>query len=85
MYHSSSWHGHAAAADRVLATQALRSRHASTGIEASERARIPSPPAEPLVLVLWLNQVTRRFSAEPPQTPCAHSSHEPLPCIGSDR
>jgi hypothetical protein len=26
--------------------------------EASRRARIPSPPAEPPVLVLWLNQVT---------------------------
>jgi hypothetical protein len=29
--------------------------------EASRRARIPSPPAEPPVLVLWLNQVTRWF------------------------
>jgi hypothetical protein len=27
--------------------------------EASRRAWIPSPPAEPPVLVLWLNQVTR--------------------------
>jgi hypothetical protein len=27
--------------------------------EASRRARIPSPPAEPPVLVLWLNQETR--------------------------
>jgi hypothetical protein len=27
--------------------------------ETSRRARIPSPPAEPPVLVLWLNQVTR--------------------------
>jgi hypothetical protein len=27
--------------------------------DASRRARIPSPPAEPSVLVLWLNQVTR--------------------------
>jgi hypothetical protein len=26
--------------------------------EASRWARIPSPPAEPPVLVLWLNQVT---------------------------
>jgi hypothetical protein len=26
--------------------------------KASRRARIPSPPAEPPVLVLWLNQVT---------------------------
>jgi hypothetical protein len=39
----------------------LRSRHASADIEASRRARIPSPPAEPPVLVLWLNQVTRQF------------------------
>jgi hypothetical protein len=27
--------------------------------EASRRTRIPSPPAEPPILVLWLNQVTR--------------------------
>jgi hypothetical protein len=27
--------------------------------KASRRARIPSPPAEPPILVLWLNQVTR--------------------------
>jgi hypothetical protein len=27
--------------------------------EASRRTRIPSPPTEPPVLVLWLNQVTR--------------------------
>jgi hypothetical protein len=39
----------------------MRSRHASAGIEASRRTRILSPPAEPPVLVLWLNQVTRRF------------------------
>jgi hypothetical protein len=36
--------------------QALRSRHVSTRIEATRRARIPSPPAEPPNLVLWLNQ-----------------------------
>jgi hypothetical protein len=48
-------------------------------------ARIPSPPAEPPVLVLWLNQVTQRFSGEPPQTPRAHSGREPLPCTGSGR
>jgi hypothetical protein len=32
--------------------------------EASRRARVPSPPAEPPVLVLLFNQVTRRFSGE---------------------
>jgi hypothetical protein len=63
--------------------QALRSRHASASIESSRRARIPSPPAEPSVLVLWLNQVTRRFSGEPLQTPRADSGREPLPCTGS--
>jgi hypothetical protein len=51
--------------------------------EASRRSRIPSPPAEPLVLVLWLNQVTRPFCGEPRQTPRADSSREPLPCTGS--
>jgi hypothetical protein len=69
MQHSSSSHGHAVAADRVLPMQALRSRHASASIEASRRARIRSPPAEPRVLVLWLNQVTSWFCGEPPQTP----------------
>jgi hypothetical protein len=53
--------------------------------EASRRARIPYPPAEPPVLVLWFNQVTRQFSGEPPQTPRANSGCEPLPCTGSDR
>jgi hypothetical protein len=53
--------------------------------EASRRAWIPSPPAEPPVLVFWFNQVTRRFSGEPPQTPRADSSYEPLPCTGTDR
>jgi hypothetical protein len=48
-------HGHAIAAVCVLLTQALRSRHVSAGIKASRRAQIPSPPTEPLVLVLWLN------------------------------
>jgi hypothetical protein len=43
----------------------------SAGIEASQRARISSPPAEPPVLILWLNQVTQRFCGEPPQTPRA--------------
>jgi hypothetical protein len=51
--------------------------------EASRRAQIPSPPIEPLVLVLWLNQVTRRFCGEPSQTPRADSGHEPLPCTSS--
>jgi hypothetical protein len=40
----------------------------SPGIEASRRAQIPSPPAEPPDLVLWLDEVTRRFCGEPPQT-----------------
>jgi hypothetical protein len=50
-------------------------------IEASRHARIPSPPAEPPVLVLWLNQVTRRFCGEPPQTPRVDSvmSRYPAP------
>jgi hypothetical protein len=51
--------------------------------KASRRVRISSPPAEPPVLVLWLNQVTRRFCGEPPQIPHADSSREPLPCTGS--
>jgi hypothetical protein len=55
----------------------------SAGIEASRRARIPSPPAEPPVLVLWLNQVTRRFCSESLQTPRADTGREPLPCTDS--
>jgi hypothetical protein len=51
----------------------------SADIQASRRAKIPSPPTEPSVLVLWLNQVTRRFCGEPPQTSCAGSGREPLP------
>jgi hypothetical protein len=51
--------------------------------KASRRAQIPSPPAEPPDLVLWLNQVTRWFCGEPPQTPRADSGREPLPCTGS--
>jgi hypothetical protein len=62
--------------------QALRSRHVSAGIEAS---RISYPPVEPLVLVLWLNQVTRRFCVELPPTPRADSCREPLPCTDSGR
>jgi hypothetical protein len=53
--------------------------------EASRRARIPYPPSEPTVLVLWLNQVTQRFCGEPPQTPREDSGLEPLPYTGSDR
>jgi hypothetical protein len=53
------------------------------GIEASRCAQIPSPPAEPPVLVLWLNQVTRWFCGEPPQTPRADSSCESLLCTDS--
>jgi hypothetical protein len=49
----------------------------------SRRARIPSPPAKPPVFVLWLNQVTRWFCGEPPQTLLADSGREPLPCISS--
>jgi hypothetical protein len=51
----------------------------------SRHARIPYPPVEPLLFVLWLNQVTRRFCVELPPTPCADSCCEPLPCIGSGR
>jgi hypothetical protein len=61
--------------------QALRSRHASPGIEASRRAPIPSPPAEPPVLVLWLKQVTRRFCGEPPQTPREDSVMSRYPAL----
>jgi hypothetical protein len=51
--------------------------------EASRRARIPSPPAVPPILVLWLNKVTRRFYGEPSQTPRADSGREQLPYTGS--
>jgi hypothetical protein len=61
--------------------QAPRSHRVSPSIEASQRAWIPSPPAKPLVLVLWLNQVTQRFCGEAPQTQCADSGREPLPCL----
>jgi hypothetical protein len=37
--------------------------------EVTRRTRIPSSPDELLVLALWLNQGTRRFCCEPPQTP----------------
>jgi hypothetical protein len=55
----------------------------SAGIEASRCAQIPSPPAEPPVLVLWLNQVTWQFCGEPLQTSCVDSGREPLPRTGS--
>jgi hypothetical protein len=55
----------------------------SAGIEVSRRAWIPSLPAEPPVLVLWLHQVTRRICGEPPQTLRADFGREPLPCTGS--
>jgi hypothetical protein len=79
----SSSGGQAFAAVRVLLTQAPQSRRVSPFIEASRRARISSPPAEPPVLVLWLNQATRWFCGEPPQTPHADTGCEPLPCINS--
>jgi hypothetical protein len=63
-------------ASLVIPTRVLR-------FEVSRRARLLSAPAEPPVLVLWLNQVTRRFCGEPPQTPRADSGREPLPCTGS--
>jgi hypothetical protein len=63
-------------ANLAIPTRVLR-------FEASRRTRIPSPPAEPPVLVLWLNQVTRRFFREPPQAPHANFGREPLPCTGS--
>jgi hypothetical protein len=53
--------------------------------EASRRARIPSPLVEPPVWVLWLNQVTKRFCGQLPQTTSADSDHEPLPYTASDR
>jgi hypothetical protein len=59
MKHSFSSHDHAIATVHVLPMQALRSRHVSADIKASRRARISSPPVEPPVLVLWLNQVNR--------------------------
>jgi hypothetical protein len=76
-------HDHTFAAVRVLPMQDLRSCHVSAGIEASRRARIPSPPIEPPILVLWLNQVTRQFCGEPLQTPRVDSCREPLPRTGS--
>jgi hypothetical protein len=51
--------------------------------EVSPCAQIPSPPAEPPDLVLWLRQVTRWFCGELPQTPRADSDRELLPCTDS--
>jgi hypothetical protein len=51
--------------------------------EVSRHAQISSPITEAPVLVLWLNQVTRRLCAKPPQTPRVDSGREPLPCTGS--
>jgi hypothetical protein len=65
--------------------QAQRSRNVSTSIEASRHTWIPSPPAEPPVLVVWLDQVTRQFCGEPPQTPRVDFDREPLPCTGFDQ
>jgi hypothetical protein len=45
--------------------------------------RIPSPPVEPPILVLWLNQVTQQFCGDPPLTPRADSCREPLPSTRS--
>jgi hypothetical protein len=63
-------------ASLAMSTRVLR-------FEASRHAQILSPPAEPLILVLWLNQVTRRFCGQPQQTPHADSGREPLPYTGS--
>jgi hypothetical protein len=80
-YFSSS--GHAFAAVCGLPTQAPRSHYVSPDVEASQRARILSLPAEPPDLILWFNQVTQQFCGESPQTPRADSNCEPLPCFGS--
>jgi hypothetical protein len=53
--------------------------------KASRRARILSPPAEPPVLVLWLNQVTRSVLWWTAANPPWDFGYEPLPCTGSDR
>jgi hypothetical protein len=72
-----------ATALRLVSTQALRSRRVSSASKLLGAPRSRLPPIEPLVLVLWLNQVTRRFCGEPSQTPRADSGHEPLPCTSS--
>jgi hypothetical protein len=52
----------------VLPTQAPRLCRVSPASKLLS-ARILSPPAEPPVLVLWLNQVTLTVFCEPPQIP----------------
>jgi hypothetical protein len=55
-------------------------------LEASRRTRIPSPLAEPLVLVLWLNQVTRQFLVNR-RKPCVQTpvvSRYPAPAPAHD-
>jgi hypothetical protein len=76
--------------EQMLGDRPSRSLDASLAIpmcvlcfEASRHARIPSPPAEPPVLILRLNQVTGLFCGEPPQTPLADFGCELPPCIGS--
>jgi hypothetical protein len=75
--------GHTFATVRVISTQAPRSWRMSPDIEASRRARIPFLPAEPLVLVLWINRLIWKFLGEPPQTLCANYGCDLLPCTGS--
>jgi hypothetical protein len=60
---------HTFAAVRALLTQTPQSCQVSSVIKPSRHAWIPSPPAKPVVLVLWLNQVTQWFCGEPPLTP----------------
>jgi hypothetical protein len=81
---------HRSTIGRMPSDRTSRSLDASLAIltrvlrfEASRRARIPSLPADPPVLVLWLNQLTQRFCGEPLQTPRADSSRHALPCTGS--
>jgi hypothetical protein len=84
------WNSHRTTIGRMLDDHTSLSLDASLAIptrvlrfEVSRHTRIPSPPTEPSVLVLWFNQVTRRFCDEPPQTPRADSGREPLPCTDS--
>jgi hypothetical protein len=82
-----SWYfssrGHTFSVVHILPTQAPWSRRVCPDIKASRHDWILSLPAEPPVLVLWLNQVTQRFCGEPSQTPRADFDHEPLPCTDS--
>jgi hypothetical protein len=59
--------------------QALQSRLMSAGIEASRHARIPSPSAEPPVLLLWINPLTRWFCSELPKPPKVSRYPAPAP------